>query len=426
MKGRTGVTLLILMLLTACIKTEVIFEDKPRTGYVDIFPEDNNQKNQIFYWLYNPQNADKNAPLIIYINGGPGCASTRGSFTQTGPVQVLSYSEKNKTATRNPYGWNKKNYIVFIDQPIGVGFSTSTSDREPRNEQDLQEHFKRFMRGFMLRYPELKGTVLYMSSICYGGHYASELSNALIDLQEEQLFDFRGLFIMNPIINPKNYFKQILKYSLDRRELIGLSPAHEVFLQRVMNACEHLQDIGFNNPMHAFSTVSVCGKVKFAILHIARAINPKFNDYHLRQKKKVVFNNEFLKFLDDPEVLEHIGAVKKFSSCNFRWGYAYAEVDLMFDPSPYYARILDSGRKLWVVASEDDWETNYYHIEEDTSKFDWNGGEEWRQTELRECKYGLCKRVKNFNYVRVQDANHLVMLSHPDEAFELFYKFLDE
>ncbi|GAB1199423.1 hypothetical protein APSETT444_008772 [Aspergillus pseudonomiae] len=62
----------------------------------------------------------KNAPLAIWLNGGPGGSSFMGLLEELGPCSVASDS---KTTILNPWSWNNEVNLLFLDQPMQVGFS---------------------------------------------------------------------------------------------------------------------------------------------------------------------------------------------------------------------------------------------------------------------------------------------------------------
>lgn len=77
----------------------------------------------LFFWLFEPNvtSAKKRAekPLIVWLNGGPGCSSMDGLFIETGPFRVMP----DKSIAINPLSWHNEGYLLFIDQPIGTGYS---------------------------------------------------------------------------------------------------------------------------------------------------------------------------------------------------------------------------------------------------------------------------------------------------------------
>ncbi|CDO75095.1 hypothetical protein BN946_scf185010.g20 [Trametes cinnabarina] len=66
----------------------------------------------------NPNNTD---PWILWIQGGPGSSGLLGLSTENGPIHVLS----NGSWVVNPLSWNTLADTIWIDQPVGTGFSTA-------------------------------------------------------------------------------------------------------------------------------------------------------------------------------------------------------------------------------------------------------------------------------------------------------------
>lgn len=70
--------------------------------------------------FFEARNSPDTAPLASWFNGGPGCSSMIGLFQENGPCQFYDNSTE---PSLNPYSWNEYANMVYIDQPIGVGFS---------------------------------------------------------------------------------------------------------------------------------------------------------------------------------------------------------------------------------------------------------------------------------------------------------------
>ncbi|PHH72159.1 hypothetical protein CDD80_4738 [Ophiocordyceps camponoti-rufipedis] len=75
-----------------------------------------------FYWYFPAQENPQDAPVVVWLNGGPGATDMMGVFAEVGPCTL----DKDLKQTPNPNSWNKKHNMLFIDQPLHVGFSHDT------------------------------------------------------------------------------------------------------------------------------------------------------------------------------------------------------------------------------------------------------------------------------------------------------------
>ncbi|KAI0142615.1 serine carboxypeptidase [Hypoxylon sp. NC0597] len=100
---------------------------KSYAGYVHLPPgsladlgEDQAYPINTFFWFFEARNDPENAPLSIWLNGGPGSSSLYGLFTENGPCYVNSDSNSTRLSQ---WAWNTDVNMLFLDQPTQVGFS---------------------------------------------------------------------------------------------------------------------------------------------------------------------------------------------------------------------------------------------------------------------------------------------------------------
>lgn len=72
------------------------------SGYVTV---DSAAGRNLFYWLTEAPRPSGTKPLVLWLNGGPGCSSIAyGASEEVGPFRV---NPDGKTLRLNLYAWNK-------------------------------------------------------------------------------------------------------------------------------------------------------------------------------------------------------------------------------------------------------------------------------------------------------------------------------
>lgn len=162
------------------------------SGYIQL----SGTEKQIHYWLVEAEIPD--APLVFWTNGGPGCSGLIGFMTEQGPFRP----DEAGLIQPNEYAWNKVANMVFLEQPVGVGFSYSANkdDYKIGDDQAAKDNLAT-IRGFLTRFPQFAESPLYITSESYGGHYMPTLANEIInynDATESGKLNFKGFAVGNP------------------------------------------------------------------------------------------------------------------------------------------------------------------------------------------------------------------------------------
>ncbi|XP_060168278.1 serine carboxypeptidase-like 26 isoform X1 [Lycium barbarum] len=187
---------------------------KQYAGYVNV---DEKHGRSLFY--YFAESASGNAsskPLILWLNGGPGCSSLGyGGLLELGPFGV---NPDGKTLYSRRFAWNKVANVMFLESPAGVGFSYSntTSDYALSGDKRTAEDAYRFLVNWFKRFPHYKGRDFYIMGESYAGFYVPELADIIVKRNKLPTtnfkIEFKGVMIGNGIMNEETDGKGQLDY----------------------------------------------------------------------------------------------------------------------------------------------------------------------------------------------------------------------
>ncbi|CRK12718.1 Carboxypeptidase S1 B like protein [Verticillium longisporum] len=99
-------------------------------GHIDGLGQEQTYPVNTFFWFFEARKDPENAPLSIWMNGGPGSSSMGGLLYENGPCFV---NPDSNTTRLNPWSWNNEVNMLYIDQPVQVGFSYDTLRNVTRN-----------------------------------------------------------------------------------------------------------------------------------------------------------------------------------------------------------------------------------------------------------------------------------------------------
>ncbi|GLT77648.1 hypothetical protein SLA2020_492150 [Shorea laevis] len=139
------------------------------TGYIGV---GENDEVQLFYYFIESERNPKDDPLLLWLTGGPGCSAFSGLVYEIGPLKFnYSNSSGNKpTFELNPYSWTKVANIIFLDQPVGTGFSYATLP-EAYNVSDTlaAAQIYTFLKKWFIVHTNFLTNSLYISGDSYSG-----------------------------------------------------------------------------------------------------------------------------------------------------------------------------------------------------------------------------------------------------------------
>ncbi|KAI7990623.1 Serine carboxypeptidase-like 18 [Camellia lanceoleosa] len=180
---------------------------KLETGYVGVGESD---EVQLFYYFIESERSPKDDPLMLWLTGGPGCSALSGLLFEIGPF-TFDYpnSSGNKpTLEVNPYSWTKVANIIFLDSPVGTGFSYANTDQAYNTNDTLgAAQAYSFLRKWLMDHPKFLINPLYIGGDSYSGLIVPIIVQEIYDGNEVTLdppMNIQGYLLGNPFTD-ENY-----------------------------------------------------------------------------------------------------------------------------------------------------------------------------------------------------------------------------
>ncbi|PSS01729.1 Serine carboxypeptidase-like [Actinidia chinensis var. chinensis] len=162
-------------------------------GYIRV---DEKQDRSLFYYFVEAETNPSSKPLVLWLNGGPGCSSIgAGAFCEHGP-----FKPSGQILVKNDFSWNKEANMLYLESPAGVGFSYSANQSFYVSVDDNITALDNlvFLEHWLNKFPEYKNRDLFITGESYGGHYVPQLAQLII--QSKVKFNLKGIAIGNPLL----------------------------------------------------------------------------------------------------------------------------------------------------------------------------------------------------------------------------------
>ncbi|XP_053545045.1 lysosomal protective protein [Bombina bombina] len=145
----------------------------------------------LHYWFVESQKDPSNDPVVLWLNGGPGCSSLDGLLTEHGPFLI---QEDGNTLEYNPYSWNMIANVLYLEAPAGVGFSYSNDKNYETNDTEVAHNNYLALKEFFRLFPEYSKNDFYITGESYGGVYVPTLA---VEVSQDPSINLKGIAVGN-------------------------------------------------------------------------------------------------------------------------------------------------------------------------------------------------------------------------------------
>lgn len=169
---------------------------KQYSGYLD----DDEEDKHLFYWFFESRNDPENDPVILWLNGGPGCSSLTGLFMELGPSSI----DKDGNVVYNPSSWNANASVIFLDQPVNVGFSYSGGSVS--SSTAAAKDIYALLTLFFKQYPQYATQPFHISGESYAGHFIPVMAAEILS-HEHRNINLQSILIGNGLTDPLTQYQ---------------------------------------------------------------------------------------------------------------------------------------------------------------------------------------------------------------------------
>ncbi|KAK8064528.1 carboxypeptidase S1 [Apiospora phragmitis] len=398
------------------------------SGYLEV-----GKNMSMWFWFFEARNKPAEAPLVTWFNGGPGCSSMIGLFQEHGPCQF--YNNETEPSL-NPWSWNNYANMLYVDQPIGTGFSYG--DDPVNSTVTAAPYVWNLLQAFYANFPEYECRDLGIFTESYGGHYGPEFAhyiqtqNAAIDSGEVtgDKLALKAVGINNGWFDSTIQERAGIEFAVGNsyRPLINASTAaqlYEVFDARCGPALDKCVATG--GDAECADADSICiNEIDNPIAAIT-----DFDTYDVRQPSQDPFPpNTYVDYLRRPEVMQKIGAKVRFEACPNAPGEGFGRTgDDARSFLDTLSAVVQTGIQVLLWAGDADYICNWmgnFHV---ANAVKYPASAQFNNATMKPYKVagvakGLFKTAGNLSFMRVYEAGHEVPYYQPEASLQVFMQVM--
>ncbi|KAJ3407021.1 hypothetical protein CcCBS67573_g00130 [Chytriomyces confervae] len=412
---------------------------KQSSGYLDV------DSKHFFFWFFESRSNPSTDPLILWLNGGPGCSSLTGLFMELGPCSVTT---GGNSTPYNENSWNSNANIIFLDQPTNVGFSYSDSaDSDVSTTADAANDVYSFLQLFLKANPKFEKSPFHVTGESYAGHYIPAIADTILTGNNDAgapdndsdllVINLASIAIGNGLTDPAVQYEYYPQYAcgnpygpiLEQSECDAMSGKYGT-CKSIIEGCYKYQS----------QWTCVPGAVYCNSAMISPFQKTGLNIYDIRQKcdpnNPLCYSilGDIEAYLNQPDIQEALGVDVAYKGCNMEVNQRFMLAgDWMRPYVNLMPNILEEGVKVLIYAGDADYICNYMGNRAWTLELEWSGKDgfnaapesEW-VSEKTGKKAGMFRTFENLSYLTVYEAGHMVPYDQPEHSLEFINKWISK
>ncbi|PIL27294.1 hypothetical protein GSI_10441 [Ganoderma sinense ZZ0214-1] len=421
------------------------------SGYLDIADD-----KHLFFWFFEARENPEDAPLVLWLNGGPGCSSTTGLLFELGPCRI---ADEGKGVTRNDHSWTEAANVIFLDQPVNVGYSYADDGTSVNTSPVAAEDVWAFLELFISRFPKYAKLPFHIAAESYGGMYAPSIASVVHHKNQDLLrgaltapglqhINLASILVGNGLTDPYHQFASVPDAACEGEFPVFSDPqsAQCQALRTKVPTCQRLIQSCYNYDSR-FTCVPALMYCNSQLM--APVVQTGKNIYDVRKDCDRSTDGQLcykeLQWIETwmnlPEVKKVLGVNPSlnFESCNMQVNQAFAfQGDGARNRAKLLPELVENGIRVLIYAGDADMACNYLGnerwVEELETKFQPEFKKTVKQPWVTLGKGDLSGWVRsaggdgftagNITYVQVHAAGHMVPFDQPEASLDLLSRWL--
>ncbi|KAJ2582850.1 hypothetical protein GGH95_001312 [Coemansia sp. RSA 1836] len=417
-------------------KTDV----KQLSGYLDTASD-----KHFFFWFFEARKQSGcKTPLVVWLNGGPGCSSMMGALTELGPCWL---SDQGNSTANNPHAWNENTHLLFIDQPANVGYSYGSA---VNSTTASAVDFYALVQLFYKRFPKYAKGDLHLFGESYAGKYIPAMGRRILELNKrvrkhgpgtvgQRVLPLASVAIGNGFVNPKAQFKYVSRMACNSTYPPVL--AQDVCRQMDLDYPQCARKI--DSCFAARSTTAQCEDAldfcESRIDYRLSTVDPTINPYDVRLKCEYPplcykFAAQAGDYLGLSSVQRALGAKEStsYQACSRTVLHGFVDTfDILRSYEDDVVALLNSGVRALFYNGDADSVCSWYGTKAMLSAMEWRGKRGFvhardRTWTVAGSAAGEVRSHGNLSFIRVFNSGHLVPRDQPANALAMINRWLSK
>jgi cathepsin A (carboxypeptidase C) len=395
------------------------------SGYLDNEEDD----KHLFYWFFESRNDPKNDPVVLWLNGGPGCSSLTGLFMELGPSSI---NEKGEVVY-NPSSWNENANVIFLDQPVNVGYSYSSG--KVSNTVAAGKDVYALLTLFFKQFPQYAEQPFHISGESYAGHYIPVFASEILSHKKRNI-NLQSVLIGNGLTDGYTQYEYYRPMACgDGGWPAVLNEQECATMDNALPRCQSLIESCYKSES-VWSCVPASIYCNNALIGAYQRSGQNVYDVRKPCGDNPLCYNELdwiSKYLNRKDVMDALGVeVSKYDSCNFDINRNFLFAGDWMQP---FHRLVPGILKeipVLIYAGDADFICNWLGNLAWTNKLEWPGQAKYAKTELKDLKLaadgskiGQVKSSGNFTFIRLHAGGHMVPYDQPAASLDMLDRWLD-